>query len=250
MVYYIYRVKGEDKTENLNKIKFLKLQRCNRKENTMDNIIKSESTNIMNTFKSNALKESTRRIFTRMVNVEDNKKAICVDLAEIYNKNTWKDDFGDFGDYTMTMFNITKSTASRMRRVADKFITDINSPLNAEMYTFNQLATLVTLDNEVIANGNITPDMTIKQLREFVNSTKALEMKDTEEEEAEEAEEKEEEAITAESCNVATEEAPRGVQHFASLKDLSIWVNSLMEKRESLENIDISFDVTTKHTEF
>ena len=215
----------------------------------MENIIKSESTNIMNTFKSNALKESTRRIFTRMVNVEDNKKAICVDLAEIYNKGTWKDDFGDFGDYTMTMFNITKSTASRMRRVADKFITDINSPLNAEMYTFNQLATLVTLDNEVIANGNITPDMTIKQLREFVNSTKALEMKDTEEEEAEEAEEKEEET-TAESCNVATEEAPRRVQHFATLKDLSIWVNALMEKRESLENIDISFDVTTKHTEF
>ena len=217
----------------------------------MENIIKSESTNIMNTFKSNALKESTRRIFTRMVNVEDNKKAICVDLAEIYNKSTWKDDFGDFGDYTMTMFNITKSTASRMRRVADKFITDINSPLNAEMYTFNQLATLVTLDNEIIANGNITPDMTIKQLREFVNSTKALEMKDTEEaEEAEEAEEKEEETTTAESCNVATEEAPRGVQHFASLKELSIWVNALMEKRESLENIDITFNVTTNHTEY
>lgn len=216
----------------------------------MENIIKSESTNIMNTFKSNALKESTRRIFTRMINVEDNKKAICVDLAEIYNKGTWKDDFGDFGDYTLAMFNITKSTASRMRRVADKFITDINSPLNAEMYTFNQLATLVTLDNEVIENGNITPDMTIKQLREFVNSTKALEMKDTEEEEVEEAEEKEEEATTAKSCNVATEEAPRGVQHFATLKDLSIWVNALMEKRENLENIDISFDVTTKHTEF
>ena len=213
----------------------------------MENIIKSESTNIMNTFKSNALRESTRRIFTRMVNVEDNKKAICVDLAEIYNKGTWKDDFGDFGDYTMTMFNITKSTASRMRRVADKFITDINSPLNAEMYTFNQLATLVTLDNEVIENGNITPDMTIKQLREFVNSTKALEMKDTEEEEAEE---KEEETTTAESCNVATEEAPRGVQHFATLKDLSIWVNALMEKRENLENIEISFDVTTNHTEY
>ena len=217
----------------------------------MDNIIKSESTNIMNTFKSNALKESTRRIFTRMINVEDNKKAICVDLAEIYNKGTWKDDFGDFGDYTMTMFNITKSTASRMRRVADKFITDINSPLNAEMYTFNQLATLVTLDNEVIENGNITPDMTIKQLREFVNSTKALEMKDTEEEETEETEEaEEEETTTAESCNVATEEAPRGVQHFATLKDLSIWVNALMEKRENLENIDITFDVTTNHTEY
>lgn len=213
----------------------------------MENIIKSESTNIMNTFKSNALRESTRRIFTRMVNVEDNKKAICVDLAEIYNKGTWKDDFGDFGDYTMTMFNITKSTASRMRRVADKFITDINSPLNAEMYTFNQLSTLVTLDNEVIANGNITPDMTIKQLREFVNITKALEMKD-DTEETEEAEEAEE--TNKESCNVATEEAPRGIQHFASLKDLSIWVNALMEKRENLKNIDISFDVTTKHTEF
>ncbi len=140
-----------------------------------------------------------------------------------------------------------------MRRVADKFITDINSPLNAEMYTFNQLATLVTLDNEVIANGNITPNMTIKQLREFVKSTKALEMKDTEEEEAEEEEAEEEEAeeaTVAESCNVATEEAPRGVQHFASLKELSIWVNALMEKRENLENIDISFDVTTNHTEF
>ena len=211
----------------------------------MDNIIKSESTNIMDTFKSNALKESTRRIFTRMINVEDNKKAICVDLAEIYNKGTWKDDFGDFGDYTMTMFNITKSTASRMRRVADKFITDINSPLNAEMYTFNQLATLVSLDNKVIEEGNITPDMTIKQLREFVNSTKALEMKDTEEEE-----EEKEEAITSESCNVTTEETSKGVQHFATLKDLAIWVNALMEKREKLENIDITFDVTTKHTEY
>lgn len=206
----------------------------------MENIIKSESTNIMNTFKSNALRESTQRIFTRMVNVEDNKKAICTDLAEIYNKGTWKDDFGDFGDYTMTMFNIPKSTASRMRRVSDKFITDINSPLNAEMFTFNQLAVLVTLDNEVIENSTVNPDMTIKQLREFVNSVKALEMKGTEE------------ATTAESCNVATneEEAPRGIQHFATLKDLSIWVNALMEKRENLENIDISFDVTTAHTEY
>ena len=73
-------------------------------------------------------------------------------------------------------------------------------------------------------------------------------MKDTEE--AEETEEKEEEATTAESCNVATEEAPRWVQRFATLKDLSIWVNELMEKRESLENIDIYFDVTTSHTEY
>lgn len=232
--------------KTINNKKFLKLQRCNRKENTMENIIKSESTNIMNTFKSNALRESTQRIFTRMVNVEDNKKAICTDLAEIYNKGTWKEDFGDFGDYTMTMFNITKSTASRMRRVSDKFITDINSPLNAEMFTFNQLAVLVTLDNEVIESSTVNPDMTIKQLREFVNSVKGLEMKDTEE--AEEAEE----VTTAESCNVTTkeEEVPRGAQHFASLKDLSIWVNALMAKREKLENIDISFDVTTAHTEY
>lgn len=228
-----------------------------RKDFIMENIIKSESANIMDTFKSNALRESTQRIFTRMVNVEDNKKAICTDLAEIYNEGTWKDDFGDFGDYTMTMFNITKSTASRMRRVSDKFITDINSPLNAEMFTFNQLATIVTLDNEVIENSIVNPDMTIKQLREFVNSVKALEMKDTEEqeeeaEEAEEAEEKEEEVTTAESCNVATneEEASRETVHFANLKNLSIWVNALMEKRENLENIDITFDVTTKHTEY
>ena len=209
----------------------------------------------MNTFKSNALRESTERIFTRMVNVEDNKKAICTDLAEIYNNGTWKDDFGDFGDYTMTMFNITKSTASRMRRVSDKFITDINSPLNAEMFTFNQLAVLVTLDNEVIENSTINPDMTIKQLREFVNSTKALEMKDTEEtveKELEEIEDKAEKAIMAESCNVATneEENPRDLAHFENLKELSMWVNKLMEKRENIENINMSFDITTKHTEY
>ena len=221
----------------------------------MENIIKSESSNIMNTFKSNALRESTQRIFTRMVNVEDNKKAICTDLAEIYNNGTWKDDFGDFGDYTMTMFNITKSTASRMRRVSDKFITDINSPLNAEMFTFNQLAVLVTLDNEVIENSTINPDMTIKQLREFVNSTKALEMKDTEEtveKELKEIEDEVEKAIMAESCNVATneEENPRDLAHFENLKELSMWVNKLMEKRENIENINMSFDITTKHTEY
>lgn len=215
----------------------------------MENIIKSESTNIMNTFKSNALRESTQRIFTRMVNVEDNKKAICTDLAEIYNKGAWKDDFGDFGDYTMTMFNITKSTASRMRRVSDKFITDINSPLNAEMYTFNQLAVLVTLDNEVIENSNVNPDMTIKQLRELVNSVKVLGTKDEEEEEKEE---EEEEVTTAESCNVATneKEVARDLAHFENLKELSIWVNKLMEKRENIENINMSFDITTRHTEY
>ena len=213
----------------------------------MNNIIRAESTNIMEGFKSSELRESTQRIFTRMVNVEDNKKAICVDLAEIYNKGTWKEDFGDFGDYTMTMFNITKSTASRMRRVADKFITDINSPLDADMYTFNQLAVLVTLDNNVIENSNVNPDMTIKALRKLVSMVKEFE--GVPYTEAEEAEEAEEEATTAESCNVATKEgeAPRGIQHFASLKDLSIWVNALMKKRENLENIDISFDVTTAH---
>lgn len=214
----------------------------------MENIIRTESTNIMEDFKSSELRESTQRIFTRMVNVEDNKKAICVDLAEIYNKGTWKEDFGDFGDYTMTMFNITKSTASRMRRVADKFITDINSPLNADMYTFNQLAVLVTLDNRVIENSNVNPEMTIKTLRKLVSTVKEFEgLPDTEAEE-----EEAEEVTTAESCNVTTkeEEVPRGTQHFATLKDLSIWVNVLMTKRENLENINITFDVTTKHTEY
>lgn len=229
-----------------------------REEITMENIIKSESTNIMNTFKSNALRESTERIFTRMVNVEDNKKAICTDLAEIYNNGTWKDDFGDFGDYTMTMFNITKSTASRMRRVSDKFITDINSPLNAELYTFNQLAVLVTLDNKVIENSNVNPDMTIKALRKLVSMVKEFESigeadeADEAEENEEEIEDEVEEAIMTESCNVATneEEAPRDMVHFENLKELSIWVNKLMEKRENLENINITFSVTTKHTEY
>ena len=218
----------------------------------MENIIRAESANIMEGFKSSELRESTQRIFTRMVNVEDNKKAICVDLAEIYNKGTWKEDFGDFGDYTMAMFNITKSTASRMRRVADKFITDINSPLNADMYTFNQLAVLVTLDNRVIENSNVNPEMTIKTLRKLVSMAKEFEgLPDTEAEE-EETGEKEEEVTTAESCNVATneEEAPRDMAHFANLKELSMWVNKLMEKRENIENINITFDVTTKHTEY
>ena len=216
----------------------------------MENIIKSESTNILNTFKNSDLRESTQRIYTRMVNVEDNKKAICTDLAEIYNNGTWKEDFGDFGDYTMTMFNITKSTASRMRRVSDKFITDINSPLNADMFTFNQLAVLVTLDNEVIENSNINSDMTIKQLREFVNSVKALGAKDDTEETEAEAEETEEAKETTEaSCNVATE-STKSNAHFATLKDLSMWVHLLMQNRENIEDIDISFTVTTKHTEY
>ena len=217
----------------------------------MENIIKSESTNILNTFKNADLRASTERIYTRMVNVEDNKKSICADLAEIYNNGTWKEDFGDFGDYTMTMFNITKSTASRMRRVADKFITDINSPLNADMFTFNQLAVLVTLDNEVIENSNVNSDMTIKQLREFVNGVKALEVKDDTEAEAE-AEAEAEEATATEantSCNVATDNR-KGTAHFANLKDLSIWVNALMQNRENIEDIDVTFEVTTKHTEY
>ena len=219
----------------------------------MENIIKSESTNILNTFKNADLRASTERIYTRMMNVEDNKKSICTDLAEIYNNGTWKEDFGDFGDYTMTMFNITKSTASRMRRVSDKFITDINSPLNADMFTFNQLAVLVTLDNEAIENSNVNSDMTIKQLREFVNRVKAIEAKDDTEAETEaeaEAEAKEATATEANtSCNVATD-STKSNAHFATLKDLSMWITALMQNRENIEDIDISFTATTKHTEY
>ena len=46
------------------------------------------------------------------------------------------------------------------------------------------------------------------------------------------------------------EENPRDLAHFENLKELSIWVNKLMEKRENIENINIAFDVTTKHTEY
>lgn len=219
----------------------------------MDNIIRAESTNILNTFKNTDLRESTERIYTRMVNVEDNKKAICVDLAEIYNNGTWKEDFGDFGDYTMTMFNITKSTASRMRRVADRFITDINSPLNADMYTYNQLAVLVAVDNRSLENSNVNPDMTIKTLRKLVSMVKEFEgLPDTEAEEAEEAEEPTEEtpeATEKESCNVATD-STKSNAHFATLKDLSMWVTLLTQNRENIEDIDVTFEVTTKHTEY
>ena len=77
-------------------------------------------------------------------------------------------------------------------------------------------------------------------------------MKDTEEAVEKEIEEEVEEAITAESCNVATneEENPRDLAHFENLKELSMWVNKLMEKRENIENINMSFDITTKHTEY
>ena len=130
----------------------------------MENIVTAQATSIVDTFKNAELKQITEHIFTQFVKSEDSKKAICVDLAKIYNSDMWNNDFSDFGDYTENVLNISKSVASRMRNVADRFITNVNSPIAAERFTVTQMRELLPLSDEEIINSAISSDMTIKEI--------------------------------------------------------------------------------------
>lgn len=90
-------------------------------------------------------------------------------LKMIRDKELYREaGYENVWDYAADTFGFSKSTASRYMARNDKFSVGGNSPILAEEfreYSKAQLQEMLSLDSEQLEN--VTPDMTVKQIREL-----------------------------------------------------------------------------------
>lgn len=90
-------------------------------------------------------------------------------LKEIKNRQLYKESgYENIWDFAKDNFGLSKSSASRFMAINDRFSLNGNSPILIEKYKdlqLSKLSEMLTLTDEQI--GTITPDTTVKQIRDM-----------------------------------------------------------------------------------
>lgn len=184
----------------------------------MANEIISISNDTKLSFTSKKLTTATRNIANYYTAAGKNVLKIAAELAKVNTENLYADDFGKFEEYTEQVFNLKKAMAYHYAAIGKDFVARNDKgnptgesvlPHNTVDYSVTKLAVLVPVGVETATEwaneGKISPDMTVKELKQVV-----AEWKDENTIEAEATEqgscEGTEEAETTESMNVPEEE--------------------------------------------
>lgn len=153
---------------------------------------------IMKEMGNNELRGYTNKIIQCDNGIRKNMNQIALLLAEVNQKKLFElENFKNTAEYANAVFGYSKGNVSKMVRVAERYL--IGSSKYNDFNT-SQLSELLPLEKEetdlLIENKEVTADMTVKAIREVVNSKKKLE--ENEETETEESAENEE-TVTAEN---------------------------------------------------
>lgn len=128
---------------------------------------------------------------------EVNTKAIALVVKQVKDKEIFKESgHTSITDYVSDIFGYSKAHTSGMLKVVNRFLTDTTATKYANEngdFTFTQLRAMTKFDDkeldELIANGAITFDSTVKEIEELHNKKKAIETTAEETENAEETKE-------------------------------------------------------------
>lgn len=107
---------------------------------------------------------------------------IAIELYNIKSKELYKvNGIEHFSDFAENVLKISKSKASRMCAVAKRFLicTEAEEEANREKYNkfnFTQLSEMLTADDEIL--DFINPEMTSKEIRDYINNAKRIGMND------------------------------------------------------------------------
>ncbi len=107
---------------------------------------------------------------------------IAIELYNIKSKELYKvNGIEHFSDFAENVLKISKSKASRMCAVAKRFLicTEAEEEANREKYNkfnFTQLTEMLTADDEILEF--INPEMTSKEIRDYINNAKRIGMND------------------------------------------------------------------------
>ena len=107
---------------------------------------------------------------------------IAIELYNIKSKELYKvNGIEYFSDFAENVLKISKSKASRMCAVAKRFLicTEAEEEATREKYNkfnFTQLSEMLTADDEILEF--INPEMTSKEIRDYINNAKRIGMND------------------------------------------------------------------------
>ena len=124
------------------------------------------------------LDNAIARIYTAYKRGNGAMQDIAIELYNIKSKELYKvNGIEHFSDFAENVLKISKSKASRMCAVAKRFLIcteaeeeEIRKKYN--QFNFTQLSEMLTADDDVLEF--IKPEMTSKEIRDFINNAKRI----------------------------------------------------------------------------
>ena len=124
------------------------------------------------------LDNAIARIYTAYKRGNGAMQDIAIELYNIKSKELYKvNGIEHFSDFAENVLKISKSKASRMCAVAKRFLicTEAEEEETRKKYNqfnFTQLSEMLTADDEILEF--INPEMTSKEIRDFINNAKRI----------------------------------------------------------------------------
>ena len=124
------------------------------------------------------LDNAIARIYTAYKRGNGAIQDIAIELYNIKSKELYKvNGIEHFSDFAENVLKISKSKASRMCAVAKRFLicTEAEEEETRKKYNqfnFTQLSEMLTADDEILEF--INPEMTSKEIRDFINNAKRI----------------------------------------------------------------------------
>ena len=205
----------------------------------MENGIIISSTNVP-VFKNNSLNESTKKIYALGNKAAKAMYEVAAILAKVQADGTYKDDaFKSAAEYACKTFGFKKSLAYNLIKIGKEYTAEngIESNLphpDNEDFTATQVSLMLPIGDhdrvfEMCENGELTPGMTAKELREAVKREIG---KDEESEESEYADSEE-----SEESEYADSEATPQEKAVAALNTAKAALNTLGRMDEYFNSI-------------
>lgn len=112
-----------------------------------------------------SLDEKIDVIRNSLDSIVDNFITVSVYISGINSSKEYEQKgFKSIFEFTQTYFDISKSQTSKFIRISNEFIIGSHLDSKYEGYSFSQLAEILYLPE--VVRGEVTPDMTVKEIRE------------------------------------------------------------------------------------
>lgn len=145
-------------------------------------------TNVNEQFKNRDLNNATQKIVKIGEKMQKNLYAIADVLAKVDEKQAYKDDgFKSTADYAMKVFGFKKTQAYTLLKVGKEWTSPmLESTLphdSGKDFSVTQIEKLSALGDkeavvEAVEKGEVTPDMTVSEIREYVKIKKGSDDKE------------------------------------------------------------------------
>lgn len=133
-------------------------------------------------FTNAKLNQATKKVFTIGSRIEKNYFELASIMADVEESKCYESDgFSSASDWAMQTFGFKKSLSYSLLRIGSEYVDRANKCSNlphrtVSDYSVSQLTALIPIGHEMASelseSGEISPDMTVRELKAFVKSAR------------------------------------------------------------------------------